>query len=209
MDVSAGNSEMSTTDAPVTSDYTYKLRMNKNEAALQILGIAIPAGYSIGGQSAAASADMGTLVGKLSTDNPWSPGQVLDVTGTLKATGLSNEWELFVDYPSVVNDHPTLHRNDRTHKVSIATPSEEAAGAIKIEMAPNGDKAHNQGTETWTLTIYGKVNQTGTNLVTNPSVKGVYRWLAAQHTTIDVGDSGQELFSNMSGNQAVVIKDLS
>jgi hypothetical protein len=39
--------------------------------------------------------------------------------------------------------------------------------------------------------------------------RGAYRWLATQHTTIDVGDSGQELFSSVSGNQAVVIKDLS
>jgi prepilin-type N-terminal cleavage/methylation domain-containing protein len=201
LDVKATDTAMSTADDPVTSDYTFKLRMNKNEAGLETLGISIPAGYAIGGQSVADDTVMGTYSGKLSTDNPWSPGQVLAITGTLKATGSSNEWELFVDYPAVVNNHPTLARHDRTHKVSIATPSEEAAGALKIDLAPNGDKAHNQSTETWELTINGTVN--GTNVITNPSVKGVYRWLGTQHTRIDVTD----LFSGVTGNQAVVIKE--
>jgi prepilin-type N-terminal cleavage/methylation domain-containing protein len=207
LDVSAANSDVSTSDVSVQSDYTFKLRMNKNEAGLEVLGFSIPAGYSIGGQSATTGDGMGTFSGTLSTDNPWSPGQVLAITGTLKATGSSNEWEIFVNYPTEVNDHLTLARADRTHTVSITTPSEEAAGALKIALNTTGDKAHNQATETWTLTIFGTVGNSAPSasnrLITNPSVKGVYRWLATQHTSIDVTD----LFSGVTGNQAVVIKD--
>ena len=187
------------------ADYKLKLRMNKNEAALQILGVSIPAGYAIGGQGLPGETVVGTLTVTFSTDNPWTAGKVLSFTGDLLATGSPNEWTLKVPYSeagTIINNNDGLvTRADRTHKVSIATPSEEAAGALKIELNTTGDKAHNEATETWELTIYGVVNTS--NIITNPAVKGVYRWLGTQHTSIDVTD----LFSSMAGNQAVVIKE--
>jgi len=216
LDVSGGSTLTSTDTTPVTSDYTFKLQMKKNEAALEILGVSIPAGYAIGGQGLAKGTEVGTFTGTLSTDNPWDAGKALTIAGTLKTTALPNEWELLVDYPDAVNSTATaaaakIARADRTHKVSIATPSEEVAGAIKIELDTTGDKAHNQATETWTLKIFGgKADGTkstavspATAVITNPSVKGVYRWLGTQHTSIDVSD----LFSNIAGNQAVVVKE--
>jgi prepilin-type N-terminal cleavage/methylation domain-containing protein len=221
LDVSAvgagGSALAASTVKSLQSDYTFKLRMNKNEATLQTLVIVIPAGYVTGGQNAIGASAMGTLTGKLSADNPYTPGvEVTGITGTLTATGATNEWKLFVDYPAQVDAvgvAASLRRVDRTYKVSIVEPSAEAPGAIKIDLTPrdanlatitgSGDKAHNRAAETWELTIYGKVNQTGANLITNPSVKGVYRWLATQHTSIDVTD----LFNSVSGNQAVVIKE--
>jgi hypothetical protein len=144
------------------------------------------------------------LTGKLSTDNPWSPGQLLDIKGTLKATGDSNKWQLVVDYPNLVNNHSTLARADRTHQVTIATPSLQAAGGLTFKLDTTSDPAHNQATETWTLTIYGQVavDSTTANVITNPSSKGAYRWLAEEHTSIDVED----FFDRVAGNQAVVIK---
>jgi prepilin-type N-terminal cleavage/methylation domain-containing protein len=202
LDVSAKSAVTSTDLVPVTSDYKFKMQMKKNEAGITILGISIPAGYAIGGQGLAKDVAVGTFKGTLSTDNPWNAGQVLNITGTLLATGLSNEWALFVDYPDEVNlATGGIARADRIHKISIATPSQEVAGAMKIELNTTGDKAHNQATESWELVIYGKVGTA--NVITNPTVKGVYRWLATQHSSIDVTD----LFSSLSGNQAVVIKE--
>jgi hypothetical protein len=215
LDVSAVGAGGSTTNASTEtgkqSDYTFKLRLNKNEAAPTILGISIPAGYVIAGQGLAGPTTsggvdgtlVGTLTGTFSTDNPWEPGKSVAFTGDLRATGSPNEWTLSVNYSDTVNTAASAvgKRADRTHKVSIATPSAEAAGAIKIELNTTGDKAHNQATETWTLTIYGVAGDG--NTITNPSVKGVYRWLGTQHTSIDVKD----LFSSMAGNQAVVIKE--
>jgi CDGSH-type Zn-finger protein len=212
LDVSGTATTTSTALVPVTSDYKFKLQMKKNEAGMTVLGISIPAGFAIGGQGLAKGVAVGTFKGTLSTDNPWNSGQVLSITGTLKAAGLSNEWELFVDYPDAVNNADVkIARADRTHKISIATPSQEVEGAMKIELKTCGDspnqavcdKAHNQVTESWQLTISGKVGSD--NIITNPSVKGVYRWLATQHSSIDVTDQ----FSNLSGNQAVVIKESS
>ncbi len=229
LDVSAvgPNGSIATASRLITtqSDYTLKLRMNKHQAALEILVVTIPAGYSIGGQSQPDGAVLGILSGKFSADNPWIPGvEVGGISGTLTATGLTNEWKLSVLYPDSVNGTGTFSANapfaraDRTatagthHRVSIAEPSSEAPGAIKIVLNTTGDQAHNQALETWELTICGKPqisgssttcgNPTADNLITNPSVKGVYRWLATQHSSIDIPD----LFSGVAGNQAVVIK---
>jgi hypothetical protein len=198
-------------------DYKFTLRLNKNESAPTILGISIPAGYAIGGQGLAAAVKVGTVTVTISTDNPWKAGKALSFTGDLEATGVPNEWTLKVFYSgagtTALLDDGGVTRADRTHKVSIATPSEESAGALKLVLKTCGDalvagkevcdKAHNEATETWELTIYGvPPTSTGTNVITNPPVKGVYRWLAVQHTSIDVTD----LFSSLTGNQAVVIK---
>ena len=195
----------STPTVGVQSDIVLKLKMKKNEAAIEILNMEIPAGYSIGGQSLASGTTVGTLTGTFSTDNPWDPGSVLTFTGTLTATGFADEWELTVDYPTLVNTATGgIARADKTgstvHTVSIAMPSEEAAGSITITMDTTGDKDHNQATERWTLTILGKVGSD--NIITNPSVRGVYRWLTEAHTTSDVEDT----FDPMAGPQAVVIK---
>jgi prepilin-type N-terminal cleavage/methylation domain-containing protein len=214
LNISATTITTSTSEAIQPSDYTYNLRMKKSEAALEILEVQIPAGYSIGGQSVAVGTLMGTLSAKLLTDNPWSPGQVLTYTGDLKATGRSNEWMLSVDYPNVVNtttaqvsgraDRDLVGATETRHQVTLVTPSLEAAGSMKILLNTNGDTAHNQATEEWTLTIYGRAGNTssGAAVITNPTNKGVYRWLAKEQTTIDVAGA----FNDVTGNQAVVIK---
>jgi len=205
----------------VTPNHTFKLRMKKNETALQIMEIQIPAGYSLGGQSVVAGSLMGTLTGSILTDNPWKAGSPLPLSGQLLATGSSNEWKLSVDYDPLVNTaaSPVLPRPDRLvsgstdtrHKVSLVAPSLEAAGNIKIVLNTTGDRAHNEATEEWTLTICGIAGSplattcptTGsTAVITNPSTKAVYRWLAKEQTSIDV----EGTFNPVTGNQAVVIK---
>jgi hypothetical protein len=84
--------------------------------------------------------------------------------------------------------------------VTILPPSIAAAGTLTIQLDTTGDKAHNQASETWTLTILETAG--GANVITNPSSKGAYRWLAEEHTSIDVKD----FFDRVDGNQAVVIK---
>lgn len=212
LDVSAtGSSSSTTTRDP--SDYTFVLLMKKNEAALEILEIEIPAGYTIGGQTAANTTVMGSFSGKLLTDNAWSPGQELDITGTLTATGKSDEWALLVNYPDAVNNHSTstLRRADRTHQVFITTPTLEAAGKIKIVLKGKGDSdndpidpPHNRAGEKWTLKICARPScaSSGSNVITNPSVRGVYRWRAQEQTTIDVLNS----FKDVTGSQGVVIQ---
>jgi hypothetical protein len=88
--------------------------------------------------------------------------------------------------------------------VTLATPSQQAAGSLTFNLNTTGDPAHNQSTETWELTIYGQVTvgATTTNVITNPVSIGVYRWLAREHTSIDVKD----FFRQIGGNQAVVLK---
>jgi hypothetical protein len=186
--------------------------------------IQMPAGYSLGGQSVVAGSLMGTLAGDILTDNPWKAGTVLALTGQLLATGSSNEWKLSVDYTTEVNttSGSVLLRLDRgstsgagstdnRHKVSLVAPSLEAAGNIKIVLNTTGDRAHNEATEEWTLTICGiagSITDTacptaGTPaVITNPSTKAVYRWLAKEQTSIDV----EGTFNPVTGNQAVVIK---
>ena len=201
---------------PQTTDVTFNLRMTKNRAAVEILKVQIPAGYNIGGQSLAPGVAVGELVITFSGDNPWKSGSVLSVTDAIVATGLANEWKVEVNYAGVVEvgdgtvdgvllapiespaTAPTL-----THLISITEGSEDTPGSLTLNIArPVVDEvAHNRATEIWQLTIFG-VDGAGGNLVTNPSVNKVYRWVAQEHSTI----LPDKVFDKVAGKQAIVIK---
>lgn len=227
--------------------------MNKNEAATDILKVEIPAGYSIGGQSAAANTIMGSLSATLSTDNEVDSGQTITFGGVVVATGEANEWKLIVNYNDNVSTSGSTNLTVKTsaeaarvHTIAITPSSSDTPGKLTLSMIRGSDKAHNKATEKWTLKLLGsttkKLTSTGTDpeivvpttstassgglataardlttsgytvsggstitsiaLITNPSTDGVARWLAEQHTSIDVED----FFDSVAGNQAVVIK---
>jgi hypothetical protein len=90
-------------------------------------------------------------------------------------------------------------------------PSVESPGKLTLAMDRNSDPDENEATEVWTLRIFahpvtvvnGEVTvDNSVNIITNPSVAAVYRWLTEETSSIDV----QDFFDNVSGNQAVIIK---
>ena len=190
--------------------------MRKNRAAIEILKVQIPAGYGIGGQSLASGVDVGKLTIRFSTDNPWLSGQVLEIVDIpVEATGEGDEWKVEVDYalaapiggtakPGVLLDptNTTGTAPKLTHTISLAQPTAETPGTMILTMArPTVDQvAQNRATETWTLTFFAQAG--GGNLIFNPSVKKVYRWLAEEQSTIQV-EGG---FDKVAGKQAVIIK---
>ena len=206
LDVSAADRTPS-----LTSDYTLKLSMKKDEAGIETLDLSVPAGYSLGGQSEAEGTIMGSLTITFSTDNPWNAGREITVTTDLAATGAANEWELEVDYSTATGTSGTFPKSGatRTHTVSIVPPSAGVPGKMTLEMDRDSDDLpQNEATEAWELVIFdhpedsGGAEDTGTNILTNPSVAAVYRWLTEEHTVIDVED----VVDIVAGNQAVIIK---
>ena len=185
--------------------------MKKNQAGIEIMTIEVPAGYAIGAQTV----DPGTVIGQLaitfSTDNPWNAGQTIKVFADLVASGGANEWELIIDY-STSNSASGVHpksADTRTHTLSVVPPSVDVPGKMTLEMDRDDDPDDNEATETWSLVIFehpfesdGTTEITNINTITNPAVSAVYRWLAREHTTIDVTD----FFDNVAGNQAVIIR---
>ena len=203
LDVSALDTEL----PGVISGYSFDLRLKKNEASLVTMTVEIPAGYTIGGQSLGASTVVGNLTGVISGDNPWNPGQPISLSGDLKTTGAANEWDLHVDYPGIINSPPAgagPSRPDKTHKIHIIEPSPDIPGKMTIEIDRSGETTeHNLALENWTFTIARSVPEGGgTTLVRNPDETGVYRWLAKEHTAIDIEDQ----FSPVPGAQSVIIK---
>jgi len=109
-------------------------------------------------------------------------------------------------------------RPSRTHVVTVVEPASDAPGVITITMNRGTDSAHNQVTETWKLTILDNAQERATSggllleayvdispaafVIRNPSISTVARWLAEEHTTIDV----PETFDSVMGNQAVIIQ---
>ena len=204
------------------SDYTIEPGMRKNEAGIETLEVNIPAGYAIGGQSAVEDTVIGSLTITFSSDNPWNAGQAIIVTADLVATGAANEWALVVDYAT--SDSAGEHPKDgaeRTHTVSIVPSSVDVPGKLTLVMdrvtvvsqggtlpdLETEDIEENEATETWELVVFGHpfvdaVEDTSVNIITNPSVAAVYRWLAKEQTTIDV----DAFFDTVAGSQAVVIK---
>ena len=187
----------------VVSAYQFTLRMTKNEAAVEVLIVEIPNGYGIDGNpDSNDDVVIGTLSGSFGTDNPWQPGQVIPFTGTLETTGVANQWELKIDYPNSVNNGASdITREDAVHTVNVVIPGTDTPGEIEVVISRSGEPTgvdHNQATENWTLTIGN-----GTPVViTNPSGTAVYRWLAEEHSTVDIDD----VFDQVAGNQAVVIQ---
>jgi hypothetical protein len=158
---------------------------------------------------------MGSLAITIDRDNPWDAGQLITVNADLKATGQANEWEIAVNYDvntstGVANnvDVKALGSADqRTNTISIVPSSVDSPGKLTLTMARGSDPDENEATETWELVIFdhpvtGADEDTSVNIVTNPSVAAVYRWLTEETTSIDVED----FFDNVSGNQAVIIK---
>ena len=173
------------TDPGDTSDYTLTIKMKQNEASVTILAIEIPAGYEIGGELLEAGTEIGTLSGSFSGDNPWDEGHVVSFTGSLTATGSSNEWELTIDYPGIVNNTSgsVPDRPDKTHLVKIVQPSTDVPGKITITMDRTGESTeHNLADETWTIDLKGTITVDGvtTDIIRNPDTVGVYRWLAEE-----------------------------
>ena len=237
LDVSTGNRALETSNEAFlgdrepneASDYTFKLRMRKNEAAVEILTVEIPAGYSLGGISEPEGTFMGKLNIEFSTDNPWDPGQVITLDADILKTGEANEWEIKVVYDinfstGAGNDVNLKNRefaqpaDDRFHTISLIAPTEDTPGKLTLVMdritenpsdTDYTDPAHNEATETWKLVIFDHPEFPigselgGVNLLTNPSVDKVYRWLTEEHTSIDTDN----VFERVSGNQAVVIKE--
>ena len=144
------------------SNHLLNLTMKKNEAALELLHIDIPAGYTIGGQSLPAGQVIGTLEGSYASDNPWDTGQTISFFGILETTGSANRWQLKVDYDvdgtanqffvTNVNSSTSgntsgfagTQRSNRTHAVSILAPTESGPGRIAITMDRADDPAHNE-----------------------------------------------------------------
>ena len=151
------------------SDYVFEFVMKKLEAAIKTLTIEIPAGYTIGGQKLDAGVTIGNLTGSFSGDNPWTPGHSLEITGSLKATGSPNEFELFVNYEETKGfTYP--RRPNRTHKFTIIEPSEDIPGKVTMELDRSGETTdHNVSRENWLLEIEGSVTaEGGTVIITNP-----------------------------------------
>ena len=148
------------------------------------------------------------MTGSIAGDNPWDPGQILGLTGDLKATGVSNAWVLELDYPASVNNTSsgaTPSRPDKVHKITIIEPSAEIPGKLAIEIDRTGETTeHNLAEERWELLLFGVLSEQGvnSNLITNPDTAGVYRWLAQEATAIDLEDT----LDGVPGSQSIILK---
>lgn len=199
----------STTSA-VASAYDFTFRMKAKEAGVETFTIQIPEGYSFNGNpSQTPGTVVGTLAGNFETDNPWQSGQTLTFTGSLVTTGPANQWKLVIAYPTEVTTAAAgIKRDSPDHLVKIIPPTSDSPGLIEITFDRDGEPTgvqHNQATENWTLTI----GNGGTTIITNPDLSqlvpaataAVYRWLAEEHSTVDIDD----VFDRVAGNQAIVI----
>lgn len=189
------------------SGYSFKLITKKNEAAVTILSIEIPGGYSIGGQELESGVALGTLVGSFDGDNPWDPGHTVNFTGAVRATGVPNEWELTIDYPTIVNSPAQAvvqGRPDKTHTITIIEPSVDIPGKVTMHFDRTGEATeHNEVRETWLISVFDRAGVAGSPpLITNPSSIGVYRWLTEEATVIDLPDT----FDNVPGKKSIIIK---
>ena len=210
-----------------TTDVTFDLTMRTNRAAVETLKIQLPAGFIFGGQSLSADIPVGTLDIFFDVDNPWKPGHVLKVTTSVVATGQANEWKVEPNYSTAASEAtgvvvtevkgeitkasdgtitrgtgPTL-----THTLKISAATIETPGTLSIEMdrSAGAQLDHNESRETWVLKIYSHPNQDTSQdpLITNPVSAAVYRWVAQEHSTIQVED----VFDQVAGRQAVLLKE--
>jgi type II secretory pathway pseudopilin PulG len=87
LDVTSDTSEVKST----VSAHTLDLTMKKNEAAIEVLEVEIPAGYAIGsGSITTENAHLGTLTGTLAADNDIESGKTIVFGGVLLATTTAN-----------------------------------------------------------------------------------------------------------------------
>jgi len=215
-----------------TTDITFDLTMRKNRAAIEILKIQVPAGYIIGGQSLSPGVQVGSLEIFFDVDNPWKPGHVLKVSAPVLATGRANKWTVSPEYFTAISESDgtqvlevkgaiTINGNGtiiraagpiQTHQINLSSATTETQGNMTIVMDRLGgsELAHNEARETWVLRLFdhplGFAPSDGgevVDLITNPSLNRVYRWIAEEHTTILVED----VFEQVAGKQAVLIKE--
>ena len=215
-----------------TTDVTFDLTMRKNRAAMEFLKVQIPAGYIIGGQSPSPGVQVGSLEIFFDVDNPWKPGHVLKVSAPVLATGRANKWTASPEYSTArsesdgslvievkgaisYNEDGTIIRAPGptlTHQIDISSATTETPGTFTLNMDRFGgsDLAHNEARETWVLRWFEHplgFSDAGAgdviDLITNPSLDRVYRWIAQEHSTIQVED----IFEQVAGKQAVLIKD--
>ena len=200
------NASAADTGTGSVSDYTFEIIMKKGQAGIETLIIHIPAGYAIGGQSTSEGTKLGQLTIKFSTDNVWKPGRSIQIFADLVSTGKANEWKLVVDYSSSKSTEDQFLVRDgstRVHIIKTVPPTSAKPGKMTLIMDRGNDADENDATETWSLKLFGTVGESPqrSNFITNPSVGGVYRWLAVEHTTIDIDD----FFHPVVGNRAVFV----
>ena len=189
---------------------SFRLRMPKNRAALEVLQMQIPAGVIFDGQSLSAGVVVGSLEITLGVDNPWKSGHEISVDADVVATGRAHEWEIVPDYSSATSDSDDSSVTGAkegvatlTHTLDIQTASVESPGTLTLTMDRAGiTSAHNESGETWDLKIFATSESGGDALITNPSVTAVYRWFTEAQSTILVED----IFRQVPGKQSVIIK---
>ena len=210
-----------------TTDVTFNLIMRTNRAAVEEFKIQIPAGFVVGGQSLAADTPVGTLDIFFDVDNPWKPGHVLKLTASVVATGRANEWKVEPNYATAASEATSVVVTDvkgaitkaddgtitratgptLTHELTISAATTETPGTISIEMdrSLGAQVDHNESKETWVLKIYSHPNQDTSQdpLITNPVTAAVYRWVAQEHSTIQV----EGVFDQVAGKQASLLKE--
>ena len=89
--------------------------------------------------------------------------------------------------------------------VSAATTETPGTIAIEMDRSLGAQVDHNESKETWNMKIYSHPNQDTSQdpLITNPVVAAVYRWVAQEHSTIQVED----VFDQVAGKQASLLKE--
>ena len=184
------------------SDHTIQLVESKFEANIEIIEIDIPEGYSIGGQAMEFGTKLGELTTTLATDNPLDPGREVTIRADLTADVEPNKWKLVVDLATNSAGVPVGPGAIRTTTIDVLPPTRDRPGKLTFTGDPGDDRKVNEASAVLELVIFGTAED-GSAIITNPSVSGVYRWLARAHTTADVED----FLELAPGDQTVIIKD--
>ncbi|PKB79134.1 MAG: hypothetical protein BZY88_15000 [SAR202 cluster bacterium Io17-Chloro-G9] len=156
--------EAATREPGVASDHTLELSMAKDESALKILKVSVPAGYSMAGRFDTAGTLLGVLNATLATDNEVDPGNTIHFGGVLISTAEANEFNLVVDYNDSVStsgsgtagDGTTLEYKGSTdavrfHTVTLTPPAGDSGGELTLEVDLGDDGEQNLATENWEL----------------------------------------------------------
>ena len=173
----------------------------KFEATIEIIEIDIPEGYAIGGQSAEFGTKLGELTITLATDNQLDPGREVTILADLTADVEPNTWKLVVDFATNSAGVPVGPGALRTTAIDVVPPTRDRPGKLTFTRDAGDASEVNESSAVLELVIFGTAED-GSAVITNPSVSGVYRWLAKVHTTADVED----FFEIAPGDQVVIIK---
>ena len=187
------------------SDYTLTLKQFKSHSAMALLTVDLPAGYDVTVDGISDGELVGELTGTFAGNNDFAPKKTIVFDGELVSTGTAGEWELTIFYSDaevVDGDDVTVKDGeDRTHRVTVVPPIRNIPGQIRIEFDQGTDPEQNEGTETWSLTIFGEADDV--TIIENPTESAVYRWLAKGRSIIDI-----DVFkAAIAGNQAIIIKE--